>query len=283
MGRSTTTYANNRTKKVKLKVVLVFLLQFFCCAVLANSICNISQEEAMQIGVKIWHNECAGKISGLTSWNQGEKFASLGIGHFIWSPDQHIGFSEEGFPQLLKYMASMGVTLPYWLQGENVPPCPWSSREDFQAAQNSEKMQELRQFLVSTIPLQAQFMVYRLINAVPKIADKTNYEERNYILEQFANLSSTPQGLYALVDYVNFKGDGTGWFSRRKIGWGLLQVLEGMKVAPYNYSVLESFVWSANRVLTQRVRNAPIGSNEERWLPGWRKRLMTYLDEPYRN
>ena len=25
-----------------------------------------------------------GTISGLTSWNVGENFASLGIGHFIW-------------------------------------------------------------------------------------------------------------------------------------------------------------------------------------------------------
>ncbi|PWU11360.1 MAG: hypothetical protein C5B47_00975, partial [Verrucomicrobia bacterium] len=36
------------------------------------------------IGAQVWKNECAGTTSGLTSWNRGEDFASLGIGHFIW-------------------------------------------------------------------------------------------------------------------------------------------------------------------------------------------------------
>lgn len=263
---------------MKLKIIFLVLIQFFCCLALADYENNIDQEEAMRIGVKIWHNECAGKISGLTSWNEGERFASLGIGHFIWSPDNHIGNNDEGFPQLLKYMEKNGVTLPAWLQGDKIPPCPWQTREIFNAAQNSEQMQELRQFLVATIPIQARFMAYRMVHAFPKLITSAAYEDRDFINEQFYILSCTPQGLYALVDYVNFKGDGTGFFAKRTMRWGLLQVFEGMKRAPYNYNSLQAFVWSANVCLTERVRNAPSGSHDEKWLPGWRKRLMTYLE-----
>ena len=39
-----------------------------------------------RIGKRIWSNECNGTVDGLTSWNTGENFASLGIGHFIWYP-----------------------------------------------------------------------------------------------------------------------------------------------------------------------------------------------------
>jgi hypothetical protein len=47
---------------------------------------------------KIWQNECNGTIAGLTSWNAGEDFASLGIGHFIWYPKGRRGPFEKVFP-----------------------------------------------------------------------------------------------------------------------------------------------------------------------------------------
>ncbi len=43
-------------------------------------------------------------------------------------------------------------------------------------------------------------------------------------------MAASPNGVYALVDYVNFKGEGTLATERyQDHGWGLLQVLEGMK------------------------------------------------------
>jgi hypothetical protein len=44
---------------------------------------SLSHGDALKIGKRVWQNECNGTVSGLTSWNQGEDFASLGIGHFI--------------------------------------------------------------------------------------------------------------------------------------------------------------------------------------------------------
>jgi hypothetical protein len=70
---------------------------------------TLSHREAMQIGRKIWQNECGGSISGLTSWNTGENFASLGIGHFIWYPQGQRGPFEESFPKLVLYVERRGA------------------------------------------------------------------------------------------------------------------------------------------------------------------------------
>ena len=48
---------------------------------------TLSPEEARRIGRLIWRNESGGTRGGLTSWNAGEDFASLGIAHFIWYPE----------------------------------------------------------------------------------------------------------------------------------------------------------------------------------------------------
>jgi hypothetical protein len=49
----------------------------------------LTQEQAQTIGRQIWKNECGGTQEGLTSWNKGEEFPSLGIGHFIWYPKDY--------------------------------------------------------------------------------------------------------------------------------------------------------------------------------------------------
>lgn len=259
---------------------LVLIIILFCVYSLsyASTLLEINQESALRIGIKIWYNECNGKIDGLTTWNEGEQFASLGIGHFIWHPLDKNYPSKDGFSLLIKYMEQQGVMVPTWLQGEKTPPCPWRTRKEFLAAKNSAKMQELRQFLVATIPVQAQFMAHRLVCALPKLLSTAPTEERDYIFQQFASLAYMPQGLYALVDYVNFKGEGTGWFANNNhSGWGLLQVVEGMKTAPENLTPLQAFVWSADHALTERVRQAPATSHESKWLLGWRKRIYSYL------
>ena len=77
----------------------------------------ISQSDALKVGKRVWQNECNGTISGLTSWNQGEDFASLGIGHFIWYPKGRQGPFEESFPKLVSFVSSRGAKLPTLLLG----------------------------------------------------------------------------------------------------------------------------------------------------------------------
>ena len=80
-------------------------------------------------------------------------------------------------------------------------------------------------------------------------------------------------GFYALMDYVNFKGEGTAITERyRGKGWGLLQVLEQMHD---DREPIEAFSEAAVFVLERRVANAPPERNEARWLPGWKNRIAS--------
>ena len=58
----------------------------------------LSDKELESIGQRVWQNECAGTRDGLTSWNEGENFASLGIGHFIGTSREERGRSRKAFP-----------------------------------------------------------------------------------------------------------------------------------------------------------------------------------------
>ena len=237
---------------------------------------TLSETDAQRIGKKIWQNECNGTVSGLTSWNEGENFASLGIGHFIWYPKGVRGPFEESFPKLVSFISRHGAKLPKLLLAPNELSCPWPTRAEFLAAEDSREMKQLRQFLVDTVDLQTQFMVARLEESLPKMLSAAPPAERAGIERRFNSLSATRQGCYALVDYVNFKGEGVLPSERyRGQGWGLLQVLEGMR----DPSSVSEFARSAERVLRQRVQNSPPQRKESRWLAGWLNRVHSYTTE----
>jgi hypothetical protein len=237
---------------------------------------EISHSEAAQIGRRVWQNECRGSVAGLTSWNNGENFASLGIGHFIWYPKRDRGPFDESFPKLVTFISTHGGKLPEFLLAGHDTACPWNSRTEFQQAQDSPKMKELRAFLVATIDLQAQFLISRLQNSLPKMLAEAPPEERDNVRRQFDRVASSPAGCYALVDYVNFKGEGTLATERyRDQGWGLLQVLENMRGTD-SQSALDEFAASAKTALRQRVANSPPARGESRWLSGWLARVDGY-------
>ena len=236
---------------------------------------SLSNTEALWIGKRIWQNECQGTVPGLTSWNIGENFASLGIGHFIWYPEGMRGPFEESFPKFLNFAVDHRADLPAWLQQGRI--CPWNSRAEFLGAQNSRQMIELREFLARTVDLQAQFMVARLQNALAKMLDEAEPADRANVQVQFERVGSTARGRYGLVDYVNFKGEGTLRTERyRDQGWGLLQVLEAMHGTSDRTSAVREFSRSAVAVLTRRVQNSPPEQKEARWLPGWIHRVKSY-------
>ena len=237
----------------------------------------ISHGDALKVGKRVWQNECGGTISGLTSWNQGEDFASLGIGHFIWYPKGQRGPFEESFPDLMKFVSSRGAKLPALLLG--VPrgqPCPWNSRAEFLQAENSPEMNQLRRFLADTIDLQAEFLVARLQAALPKMLAEAAPADRTNVQQQFEHLTKTPQGCYALIDYVNFKGEGVLHTERYQgQGWGLLQVLAAMH-GNSDSGAPDEFARAAKIILTRRVQNAPPDRHESRWLTGWLRRVNSY-------
>lgn len=260
----------SRRKSAALALVLGALL-----LLPASGAFSLSHPEAVRIGRKIWQNECGGTIAGLTSWNTGENFASLGIGHFIWYPADAHGPFEESFPEFVRFAQKRGAKLPDLLLGRKSEACPWNSRAEFRAAETGAPVKQLRTFLADTTDLQAEFLVRRLRDALPKMLAAAPADERGPIEMQFNRVASSAQGSYALVDYVNFKGEGVLETERYQgRGWGLLQVLEGMPGRGGEAN--RDFAESAARVLRARVKNSPPARNEARWLPGWLNRVATY-------
>src|ERR1700682_3954258 len=258
-------------------------LSLLVSAGVATAAINLSPSETRRIGKRIWQNECNGTLAGLTSWNSGENFASLGIGHFIWYPQGARGPFDESFPKFIAYAHDQQVPLPVWIQ--HLSPgatghiaCPWNSRSEFERAQDSPMMKQLRQFLADTVNLQAEFLVERLHEALPKILAEAAPAKRTQVGQQFDRVANSPNGCYALVDYVNFKGEGVLATERYAgQGWGLLQVLQGMTQETSGREAVKSFAESAKTVLKNRVRNSPPERHEARWLAGWLKRIDTYV------
>ncbi len=238
---------------------------------------QLNQAQAYRIGMQIWQNESQGSVIGLTHWNAGEEFASLGIGHFIWYPVGPGGPYRESFPEFLRYAKRNRVPVPHWLAFEN-PDCPWHTRTEFERDLYSPRMNELRDFLRSTVDVQTRFALARLEYALPEMLRSLPGDRRVHVEQQFGRLISNSQGSYALIDYVNFKGEGTSRHEQYGgAGWGLLQVLENMRGTGVGPMAVEEFVHSARLVLRRRVDFAPPERYESRYLRGWYKRLDTYL------
>jgi len=122
-------------------------------------------------------------------------------------------------------------------------------------------------------------MVARLQQSLAKMLDEAAPADRANVERQFAQVASTPQGCYALVDYVNFKGEGVLHTERyRGEGWGLLQVLQAMRGTENGAAAAREFSNSAAAILRRRVQNSPPERHEARWLPGWLNRVHSYSE-----
>jgi hypothetical protein len=266
--------------KIRFQIVLFLaLFLFFLVDPSAEGI-SLSQQEIQHIGERVFENECASKDENLAQWNEGEDFLSLGIGHFIWYPKGGRGIFKESFPSFLNYVKASGEGIPKWLDKDPSPSCPWNSRKNFLRNQEDPRLFELCEFLMATKPLQAVFIVKRLDEALALMLKSASEESREKITIQFRRVASTPLGIYALIDYVNFKGLGTVSFEKyHGKAWGLFQVLSEMRDEAEAPSALEEFVRAADTAFTERVNNAPKRRNEQKWLPGWQKRINSYLKQ----
>jgi hypothetical protein len=243
---------------------------------------EISSKEAENIGHQIFINECSGKVEKLVWWNDGENFASLGIGHFIWYPKEEKGPFEETFPLFLAFLNARNVCIPVWLQRAD-KNCPWNSKQEFLEKNQEAKKKDLQAFLSRTIPLQIAFIITRFEQTIPRLFSDLPEKEKKDALRKIESIGQTLQGKYALVDYLNFKGEGTSQKERYcGQGWGFRQVIQEM---PGNAKdPVIAFAETAKMVLKRRVQNAPIERREERWLSGWLARVDSYKNQlPTRN
>ncbi|MCB4743794.1 MAG: hypothetical protein LGB07_03070 [Sulfurovum sp.] len=260
----------------------LWLWALLCSGVLFAQPLHMTPKQAEHIAKKVWLNEGAGKDKYLIWWNKGEDFASLGIGHFIWFPQGHTERFREVFPMVIAFMKKRGIQMPKWLNPK--ANFPWQTSKKFFIAKKTKtkKYMELFYFLRRTKSVQAEFMADRMVGALPQILDTIDDPKRaaevqrhfNHILYKKEG-SVDAQGLYILIDYTNFKGEGTLKSERyHGKGWGLLQVLEHMDMNhPNKY---KAFADSAKSILEKRIKNAPQNRGEVRWREGWFKRLDTY-------
>lgn len=236
---------------------------------------TISKAELDVVAEKIFKNEADGKKEELVYWNSGEDFPSLGIGHFIWYKQGQKGRFEESFPPLVEYYKARNVKLPRIMEKNKYSP--WQSRDELFRLKNSgnKDVAELTDFLYNTKDIQVSFIFERLENSLEKMLEIADNPEN--VKKQFYRVAKSPNGLYPLIDYVNFKGEGTTRTETYKgEGWGLLQVLENMKGTESGKAALEEFSNSAKFVLERRVKNSDPEKNEKKWLAGWLNRCDTY-------
>lgn len=263
-----------------MRFLLIFMV--FLSSVLSASSLKLTDKQAHYVATEIWHNEGLGLDTYLVHWNKGEDFASVGIGHFIWFSKGHTERFREVFPMFIAFIEKEGVDKPLWLTSKT--PLPWASKKALYQAKKrgDKKYRELFSFLKATMGYQATFMAERLSRALPTILSTLKDEKKKKrIKENFnqvlysKNFKLNEKGLYVLVDYTNFKGEGTLKSERyANQGWGLLQVLEHMDTKEKNR--LKAFALSAKKMLARRIRNSPPARGEKRWRRGWNIRLRTY-------
>jgi hypothetical protein len=280
-------HTGNPTQKLtssisRIDICIITLTLFFSIrinvAISQHTPITISAAQAQELGKKIWQNESGCSQEKLTWWGNNENFASLGIGHFIWYPAGEPVTFTQTVPDLFVYLAKQGAPIPDWLAQNPQQPCPWKNRSAFFADFNNPRMIELRTFLAKTIDLQARFIAQRLEHALPSLLATATPTQQKQLETQFYRVAKSPHGLYALIDYLNFKGEGINpKESYDTCGWGLKQVLLAMHGTAAGRKALLEFAQCAKQILTRRVAHAPADKHENQQLPGWKNRIDKYL------
>ena len=217
---------------------------------------TISKAELDVVADKIFKNEAGGKKEDIVYWNIGEDFPSLDSSK-------------------LSTHRAHNIKLPKIMEENEYSP--WANRDELfrQKRILNKDIIELTNFLYNTKDVQVSFIFERLENSLEKMLEIADNPEN--VKKQFYRVAKSPNGLYPLIDYVNFKGEGTTRTETYKgDGWGLLQVLENMKGSETGKAALIEFSNSAKFVLERRVKNSDPEKNEKKWLAGWLNRCDTY-------
>ncbi|MDG4812870.1 hypothetical protein P8629_07605 [Hydrogenovibrio sp. 3SP14C1] len=244
--------------------------------VVVSKIQQLDAAEYDWIARRIYQNEANQNPKYLTYWSKSEPFPSFGIGHFIWIPKKlNVPFVET-FPKMVAFVSQYEAA-PVWLNQLSPFNPPWQNRAEFYQAWSKTKLTQLRDWLQRTQSLQAQFIAHQLIQKLEQQIQTLHPVEAAFFWQKIIRLIEDKRGLFAMIDYYNFKGLGANAKEQYQgKGWGLVDVVLAMD-PEQSGSVLKQFIASAKRLLAQRVNLSPPERNETRWLKGWYKRLDSYL------
>jgi hypothetical protein len=259
--------------KTRLGLGLAGLLMWVWSYQLGAFELKLSLQQLEVIAKKIEHNETGGQDKFLLYWSEAEEFPSFGIGHFIWIPENVDVPFESTFYSMQAFVSAKHPA-PNWV---NRLKAPWSNRAEFQLALQQCRLEDLRVWLLETKPLQAEFIVSRFEQRLAKVLNAFDPPQRESIKQKIQGLALIESGVFAMVDYANFKGFGDHPHERYQgEGWGLIQVLESMPAGLQAEQALEAFVRSAKNRLDKRIALSPLERNEMRWRIGWHRRLDQY-------
>lgn len=254
---------------------------------------GLNKDQLLSLGYRMWHNYAGGTLEGLTKWGGSDadhQFMYLGIANNVWLPEGASAIFQADWPTVAQRLQDLGCKIKPWMLGD----CPWQTQEEFDADFNSKKMVWLRTHLSKKKLVRAQAFctAERLQRSMDPsspdslfkglTADQSALVQKNFDLVVHC---SNPSGIYALIDYVNFKGEGRIGEAEEFNGqsWGLLQVLLNMKTPSDGASdteVMMAFVQSAKFTLCQRIIKHRIqdpNNNDVQYLDLWVTHLNDYL------
>ena len=263
---------------------LMFLA--FCLVLLSEGVysatlpTNLSAEQQLHLAQKISQNEIGKNQSYLTYWSKHEPFPSFGIGHFIWLPKNSKQPFKESFPQLIRFI-SPNLPPPPWITKLSPFELPWQNRKTFYTDFDKPKLVQLRNWLKNSKQLQAEFIYQRFLKQLTQAKKSLSRRQLIGFETKLSELVSSPKGLFAIIDYANFKGLGNNntevyRLNGKKIGWGLLDVILAMPSLQTNQTKksLDNFIQTAKYILKRRTLSK---QSEKRWLKGWYHRLDKYI------
>lgn len=234
-----------------------------------------SQTNLSLLAEKIYQNECHSNSENLLFWSEYEAFPSLGLGHFIWFPKNSTPPFEQTFPEFLRFVQVHYPEIPIPVLVANFQNSPWHSRKQFYELKKRGRLEVLQEFLEQTLSIQANFIVHRFEQKIISLVETLPDVKRRVIEQKIKRLKSSDAGLFALIDYANFKGFGDRSKERYQgVGWGLLQVLDGMRLTAESNALAE-FKRSAKFVLQRRIQHSK-NQKENVWKAGWFKRIDAY-------
>ena len=254
---------------------------------------NLSKDQLLSLGYRMWNNYAGGTVDGLTKWDGSDvdhQFMYLGIDQNIWLPEGSSPMFQADWPTVAQRLQELGCKIKPWM----LKDYPWSSKEEFDADFNGKKMIWLRTHLSKEKFVRAQ--AFCISERLQRTMDPSSPDSllmgltaaQSALVQKNFELvvnSKDPLGVYALIDYVNFKGEGRlgGTEEFNGQGRGLLQVLLNMQTpaeGANDAEVMEAFVQSAKFTLCQRVINHKIqdsANNDVQYLDMWVAHLNDYL------
>lgn len=249
------------------------MLKIVCCCLLFSSPLlswNFTQSDLNDIGMFVWQQECLGCVEGLLLWDAENNVLSLGIGHFMWGPQETKTSPQTQFFNFIQFVkdCSPSTPIPSWI----TPLCPWSSQTEIFSSTNTAKLNELRHFLLKTLALQVQFLLHQFATIESQLI-----AENPEIKEQLYWLKKSKAGHFAIVDYCTFQGSGLAGQKGLRRPQGLLQVLKSMEEVTSPEEAIAQFVLQAKKSLQKK--EARLGLHDQNKTTNkWYTRINHYLD-----